>query len=106
MRFLEELDSIIMALFFNKEYFEVSVAFDNINEKVQRKIANLFTTDKLCDLTFDEFPYKVHKAKVQGKQDFSFVAFKDIDTGERVYKGEGRFSLFNIFLMLSDLINI
>lgn len=74
---------------FSKREFTINVAFDSVNEKTWRKISNLFSTDKLQDLVFDELPYKTYKAKLSRRPEFKFICFTDRDTGERVYKGEG-----------------
>lgn len=74
---------------FSKREFSINVAFDKVDEKTWRKISNLFATDKLCDLIFDELPYKTYRAKISKKPEFKFICFTDRDTGERVYKGEG-----------------
>lgn len=74
---------------FSKREFSLNVAFDQVDEKTWRKISNLFATDKLCDLIFDELPYKTYRAKLSNKPEFKFICFTNRDTGERVYKGEG-----------------
>lgn len=74
---------------FGNREFKVEVAFDNIDEKTWRRISNLFATDKLQDLVFDELPYKTYRAKIKSKPEFKFICFTDRETGERVYKGEG-----------------
>lgn len=73
--------------------FNVNLAFDNITEEVWRLMAQTFSTDKLQDLVFDELPYKTYKAKLKNKPDFKFVCFTDRDTQQRIYKGEGKFTL-------------
>lgn len=82
---------------FSKREFSVNVAFDQVDEKTWRKISNLFATDKLCDLIFDELPYKTYKAKISKKPEFKFICFTDRDTGERVYKGEGTLNFICYF---------
>jgi hypothetical protein len=74
---------------FTSVEFKVDVAFDSVDEKTWRKISNLFSTDKLKDLVFDELPYKTYKAKLKSKPEFKCLCFTDKKTGERVYKGEG-----------------
>lgn len=77
---------------YNVREFSVDVAFDNITENIWRKISQVFSTDKLQDLVFDENPYKVYKAKLKNAPDFKFICFKDKETGQRIYKGEGNLS--------------
>lgn len=67
----------------------VNVAFDNVTEQQFRKIKQLFATDKLQDLVFDEEPYKTWKAKLKAKPEFKAVGFKD-NEGNRIYKGDGK----------------
>lgn len=74
---------------FGTREFRVEVAFDSVDEKTWRRISNLFATDKLQDLVFDELPYKTYRAKIKSKPEFKCLCFTDRDTGERVYKGEG-----------------
>ena len=74
---------------FGNREFGVEVAFDNVDEKTWRRISNLFATDKLQDLVFDELPYKTYRAKLKSKPEFKCLCFTDRDTKERVYKGEG-----------------
>lgn len=68
---------------------ECNVAFDSITEQDFRKISQVFSTDKPQDLVFDELPYKTYKAKLKAKPEFNYICFRDKDTGQRVYKGEG-----------------
>lgn len=70
--------------------FIVNVAFDDIDEPTWRKLSNLLATDKPQDLVFDELPYKTYKAKVKSKPEFKFLCFTDRETGQRIYKGEGK----------------
>lgn len=74
---------------FGTREFRVEVAFDSVDEKTWRRISNLFATDKLQDLVFDELPYKTYRAKIKSKPEFKCLCFTNRDTGERVYKGEG-----------------
>lgn len=74
---------------FKTRVFNIQVAFDKIDEVTWRKISQLFSTDKLQELAFDEMPYKIYRAKLSRKPEFKFVCFKDRETGKRVYKGEG-----------------
>lgn len=82
---------------FQKREFQIDVAFDSVDEKTWRKISNLFATDKLCDLIFDELPYKTYRAKIAKNPEFKFICFMNRDTGERVYKGEGTLNFICYF---------
>lgn len=75
---------------FTTRTFEVDVAFNKVDERGWRRIANFFATDKLQDLVFDELPYKTYKAKLSTKPEFTYICFTDRDTNQRVYKGEGK----------------
>ena len=75
---------------FKDQEFIVNVAFDNIDEPTWRKISQIFATDKPQDLVFDELPFKTYKAKIKNKPDFKQLCFTDKETGQRVYKGEGK----------------
>lgn len=74
---------------FEPRDFKIEVAFDSISEKIWRKISQVFSTDKLQDLIFDELPYKVYKAKLKNKPEFKTICFYDEKLKQRVYKGEG-----------------
>lgn len=73
------------------------VAFDDVSEEIYRKIRQLFATDKLQDLVFDEEPYKTWKAKLKSRPDFKSLCFTDRETGQRVYKGSGKLSFICYF---------
>lgn len=77
------------SIYKNRE-ITVNVAFENVSEQIYRKIRQLFATDKPQDLVFDEEPYKTWKAKLKSKPDFKSLCFTDKETGERVYKGDGK----------------
>ena len=74
----------------------VNVAFDNVTEQIYRKIKQLFATDKLQDLVFDEEPYKTWKAKLKSKPEFKSLCFND-DEGNRIYKGDGKLQFICYF---------
>ena len=73
------------------------VAFDSVSEQDYRKIRQLFATDKLLDLVFDEEPYKTWKAKLKNKPEFKSLCFTDKETGKRVYKGSGKLTFICYF---------
>lgn len=82
---------------YDKREFSCNIAFDNISEENWRKISQVFSTDKLKDLVFDELPYKTYRAKLSSKPDFNFICFTNRHTGERVYKGEGTLNFICYF---------
>ena len=68
--------------------FSIKTAFDNLDEATIRRIRQIFVTDKLKDLVFDEEPYKTYRAKLSRAPSFNYVCFLDKETNQRVYKGE------------------
>ena len=82
---------------FDSREFTCNVAFDSVDEKTWRRISQLFSTDKLQDLVFDELPYKTYRAKLKSKPEFKFICFTNRDTGDRVYKGEGTLNFICYF---------
>lgn len=77
---------------FNAREIGISVSFTDMDEFTFRRLAQIFATDKLQDLVFDEQPYKTYRAKCKSNPQFKFVCFKDPATQQRVYKGEGTIS--------------
>lgn len=76
--------------------FSVSFAFNSLTDKDLREWKKLCSNNDLCDLIFDEEPYKVYTAKITSPPSFNFLAFDETysEGGEektrRVYKGEGK----------------
>ena len=68
--------------------FNISFAFDSLTDQQIRKLKQVFSVRELCDLIFDEEPYKVWSAKVTGTPTIKYVPFDNRD-GQRVYRGEG-----------------
>jgi len=96
--------------------FEIEIAYDSITEKQFRNIRRLFGTRKVCELIFDERPYKVYYAKIESPIEMSYICFDEEEyiwnteehknyipgsvdhkqyTGNkrRIYKGEGTINL-------------
>lgn len=96
--------------------FEIELAYDSVTETQFRKIRRLFGTNKICELIFDERPYKVYYAKIESPIEMSYVCFDEeewiwdsenhnnyipgsinhkVYTGNkrRIYKGEGTVNL-------------
>ena len=92
--------------------FKIDIAFDSVTESQFRQIRRLFGTSKICELIFDERPYKVYYAKVENPIELSYICFderewnweteghegyipgsidhkKYSDNKRRIYKGEG-----------------
>lgn len=57
--------------------FTIDFAYDSITETQFRNIRRLFGTTKICELIFDERPYKVYFAKVESPIEMSYVCFDE-----------------------------
>ena len=57
--------------------FEIEIAYDLITETQFRNIRRLFGTTKICELIFDERPYKVYYAKIESPIQMSYVCFDE-----------------------------
>ena len=57
--------------------FEINIAYDSVTETQFRKIRRLFGTRKICELIFDERPYKVYYAKIESPIELSYVCFDE-----------------------------
>ena len=67
--------------------FEIEFAYDSVTEVQFRKIRKLFGTRRICDLIFDERPYKVYHAKIESPLEMSYICF---DEEEKIADTEGR----------------
>lgn len=74
---------------FQSREISINVSFTDMDELTFRRIAQIFSTDKLQDLVFDEQPYKTYRAKCKSAPQFKYICFKDPQTQQRIYKGEG-----------------
>ena len=74
---------------YRQREFEVSYAFDNVTESDLRNIKQFLSDKKIHELIFDEVPYKVYKAKINGTPTIKYICF--MENGRRIYKGEGTF---------------
>jgi hypothetical protein len=72
--------------------FDLEVAFDDVHEIQFRRMKQVFNSNVIGELIFDEAPYKVYTAKIQSPPRFQYICFNDEYNGERVYKGEGSIS--------------
>lgn len=57
--------------------FDINIAYDSITETQLRNIRRLFGTQKICELIFDERPYKVYYAKIESPIQMSYVCFDE-----------------------------
>lgn len=127
-------------LYFGSEYrgkpFSINIAFDSMTELQFRKIRRLFGTKDICELIFDERPYKVYYVKLAGPIELEYVCFdeedytwekiKDEETQEyykgvtgadyeyknptgkkrRIYKGEGTIELVAYYPFAKQLYKV
>lgn len=56
---------------------EISIAFDSITEENFRRIRQVFSTKKICQLIFDESPYKAYLAKVKSPIELEYICFDE-----------------------------
>lgn len=74
---------------FQSREISINVTFTDMDEFTFRRLAQIFSSDKLQDLVFDEQPYKKYRAKCKSQPQFKYICFKDPQTQQRIYKGEG-----------------
>jgi len=98
---------------FGKRTFSISIAYDSVTEEQFRQIRRVFGQKRICELIFDERPYKVYYAKVEDPIELNYICFDEeeyywdsenhigyiegsidhkVYTGKtrRIYKGEGK----------------
>lgn len=73
--------------YYTQRQFNVPIAFDNLKEDQVRRLYQVFGDKQIHELIFDERPYKVYMAKINGTPNIKTICF-DGPEG-RVYKGEG-----------------
>lgn len=78
--------------YFGSEYrqnpFSINIAFDSITETQFRRIRRLFGTKKICELIFDERPYKVYSVKLENPIELNYVCFDEpLKTGTQIRDG-------------------
>ena len=71
---------------FGTRSLTINIAFDSMTETQFRRMRRLFGTRKICELIFDERPYKVYQAKLANPIELEYVCF---DEPFR-YEGEAR----------------
>lgn len=62
---------------YSEKEFKIKVAFDSITEKQFRQITALFSTKKICNLIFDERPYKMYKVRLTAPIELSYICFDE-----------------------------
>ena len=62
---------------YSEKEFKIKVAFDSVTEKQFRQITALFSTKKICNLIFDERPYKMYKVRLTAPIELSYVCFDE-----------------------------
>lgn len=85
--------------------FEIDIAYDSITEEQFRRIRQLFGTRKICELIFDERPYKVYYAKIESPIEMSYVCFDEQKRhpGETIPHGGVRYVEENGELVKEDI---
>lgn len=80
---------------FKTKKLSIQIAFDHITEQQFRGLRQWLGTDQLCELRFDERPYKTYWVKPSSPPELEYICFmEDKEDGsngdkERIYKGEG-----------------
>lgn len=72
--------------------FSITFAFDDMTEEQLQNWHRFVANKELCDLIFDETPYKVYTAKITGSPTLKAICFDELDregTKTRIYKGTG-----------------
>jgi len=62
---------------FRTKTFSLSVAFDSVTETQFRMIRKIFGTKKICELIFDERPYKVYSVKLAKPIELNYICFDE-----------------------------
>lgn len=73
--------------YYTQRQFNVPIAFDSLTEEQVRGLYSHFGDKQIHELIFDERPYKVYMAKINGTPQIKTICF-DGPEG-RIYKGEG-----------------
>ena len=71
-----------------QKVFDIKFAFTDLSQTDIVKLQTTFAFDKMGELWFDEYPYKVWDAKVTGTPQLQVIPFDD-GFGRLFYKGEG-----------------
>ena len=87
-----------------QKVFDISFAFNNLEESKLMKMKQWLSGKKMADLWFAEAPYKVYTAKVTGQPNLKTLCFEE--NGKRIYKGEGtvQFTAYWPYAHTPDLI--
>lgn len=73
--------------YYTQRQFNVPIAFDSLTEEQVRRLYFHFGDKQIHELIFDERPYKVYMAKINGTPQIKTICFEV--EGQRIYKGEG-----------------
>lgn len=69
---------------FREKVHEISIAFDSMTELQFRRMRRLFGTKNMCELIFDERPYKVYYVKLAEPIQLEYICFDE----HKRYEGE------------------
>lgn len=72
---------------YTKRDFSVSFAFQSMDKTQLTRLRRFLQATEICDLIFDETPYKVYSAKITGQAMIKHLAFGD--NAQEYYNGEG-----------------
>ena len=67
--------------------FNINFAFDSLTDSKLRALKEWLSVKDICDLWFEEEPYKVYSVKVTGQPSIKVIPFDGV--GQREYRGEG-----------------
>ena len=76
---------------FGNSSIKLSIAYDSVTEEQFRKIRQVFGQKKVCELVFDERPYKKYLVKVTSPIELSYVCFDEpLKVGQETGRGVRR----------------
>ena len=71
--------------------FQIPFAFDSLTKEDIKKIKQIFSSTKVCEISFDERPYVAYDVKLSQPLKLDYLVFEE--DGKDVYKGEGNLQL-------------
>ena len=80
--------------YYTQRAITLDIAYDEVTEATLRRMRKVFEADTVHELIFDDEPYKVYYAKVNGQPQLKYIPFQNYDSDllggtPRIYKGEG-----------------
>lgn len=71
--------------------FQIPFSFDSLTEEDIRKLKQIFSSTKTCEISFDERPYVAYDVKLSQPLKLDYLVFEE--NGKDIYKGEGNLQL-------------